>query len=355
MNNTFLDACYRKQTQYTPVWYMRQAGRYLPEYRKLKEQHKILDIVRTPELAAQVSLQPVDVLGVDAAILFADIMIPLLGIGVDLEIVESIGPVIKNPIQSLADVEKLRELHPREDIPYLLETIKILKNELVNKVPLIGFSAAPFTLASYLIEGKPTRDFIKTKSFMYTNTPAWNLLMQKLSKMIVIYLQSQVAAGVQALQLFDSWVGSLSEVDYQQYVLPHTASIFTRLKSTPSPFKGEGRGEGKKEDKIPLIHFGTNTAGLLDSFASVNCDVISIDWRMSLAKAWKQIGYKKAIQGNLDPVLMLSDFSLIKKQVDDLFASLPQREGYIFNLGHGVLQTTPVDNLRRLTDYIHQK
>ena len=219
MNTTFVDACYRKKTDYTPVWYMRQAGRYLPEYRKLKETHTILDIVKTPELAAKVSLQPIEILGVDAAILFADIMVPLLGSGVELEIVEHIGPVIKNPIQSLDDVKKLRTLTPEEDIPYLFKTIEILRDELKDRVPVIGFSAAPFTLASYLIEGKPTRDFIKTKSFMYTNRPAWELLMQKLSDMIIIYLQSQVNAGVQALQLFDSWVGCLSEKDYEEYVL----------------------------------------------------------------------------------------------------------------------------------------
>jgi uroporphyrinogen decarboxylase len=346
MNMTFLDACYGKKTPYTPVWYMRQAGRYMPEYRKLKESHTILDIVKTPELAAKVSLQPVDLLGVDAAILFADIMIPLMGIGVDLDIVENIGPVIKNPIQSLEDVQKLRALEPEQDIPYLLQTISILKKELENRVPLIGFSAAPFTLASYMIEGKPTRDFIKTKSFMYTNKPAWDLLMEKLSDMIIIYLQVQVKTGVQALQLFDSWVGALSEEDYQEYVLPHTKHIFSSLR---------GEHDNARRGPIPLIHFGTNTAGLLTSFASVPCEVISIDWRISLAKAWKEIGYDKAIQGNLDPVLLLSDFSTIKKHVDEIFESLPKKEGFIFNLGHGVLPATPMENMIRLTEYVHSK
>ena len=339
MNTTFLDACFRKKTTHTPVWYMRQAGRYLPEYRKLKETHTILDIVRTPELAAKVSLQPVEILGVDAAILFADIMIPLLGSGVDLDIVENIGPVIKRPIQSLQDVKKLRVLHPENDVPYLLQTIKILQKELKEKIPLIGFSAAPFTLASYLIEGRPTRDFIKTKSFMYTNTPAWKLLMKKLSDMIVIYLKSQTTAGIQAIQLFDSWVGCLSDSDYQQYVLPYTKHIFENLRDT----------------KVPLIHFGTNTAGLLTSFASVPCDVVSVDWRISIADAWKTIGYKKAIQGNLDPVVLLADFSVIKKHVDTIFASLPEKNGYIFNLGHGVLPITPVENLIKLTNYVQNK
>ncbi|HSW47608.1 MAG TPA: uroporphyrinogen decarboxylase [Candidatus Saccharimonadales bacterium] len=339
MNTTFIDACYGKKTSYTPVWYMRQAGRYLPEYRKLKEKHTILEIVKTPELAAKVSLQPIDILGVDAAILFADIMVPLIGIGVDLEIVESIGPVIKYPIASLKDVQKLRDLEPELDIPYLLKTIKILKKELHNRVPLIGFSAAPFTLASYMIEGKPTRDFIKTKSLMYNNREAWDLLMQKLSEIIIVYLKAQVATGVQALQLFDSWVGCLSEADYQIYVLPHVKIIFDALKS----------------DTVPLIHFGTNTAGMLSAFSSVSCDVVSVDWRISITKAWNQIGQDKAIQGNLDPVLLFSDFSIIKKRVDDIFSSLPKSEGYIFNLGHGVLPGTPVANLQKLTEYVHSK
>jgi uroporphyrinogen decarboxylase len=339
MNTTFLDACYGKKTQYTPVWYMRQAGRYLPEYRKLKETHKILDIIRIPELAVKVSLQPVDILHVDAAILFADIMIPLLGIGVDLEIVEHIGPVIHQPIRTLADVKKLRTLDPENDIPYLLKTIDILKNELKNKVPLIGFSAAPFTLASYLIEGKPTRDFILTKSFMYSQPVAWHLLMQKLSDMIIIYLNAQITSGVQAIQLFDSWVGALGKEDFEAFVLPYSKKIFEHLQKKP----------------VPTIHFGTNTAGLLESFASVPCDVISVDWRISIPDAWKRIGYKKAIQGNIDPVLLLGDYSFLKKRVDALFTSLPRKEGFIFNLGHGVLQQTKPENLIKLTEYVHSK
>lgn len=339
MNTTFLDACYRKRTSYTPVWYMRQAGRYLPEYRKLKKKYNILDIVRNPELAAKVSLQPIDILDVDAAILFADIMIPLLGVGVDLEIVESIGPVIKHPIQNSDGVKQLRILNPEDDIPYLLQTISLLKKELNNRVPLIGFSAAPFTLASYLIEGKPSRDFQKTKSLMYREPHTWNLLMTKLTDIIIVYLQAQVRSGVQALQLFDSWVGNLSEKDYQEFVLSHTKKIFQEL----------------SKENVPLIHFGTNTAGMLQTFASVPCDVVGVDWRIPIDKAWEKIGYEKAIQGNLDPSILLADFSLIKKRVDEIFDSLPKREGYIFNLGHGVLQTTPVDTLLRLTEYVHEK
>ncbi|HVA97121.1 MAG TPA: uroporphyrinogen decarboxylase [Candidatus Acidoferrales bacterium] len=337
MNTTFLDACLGKKTSYTPVWYMRQAGRFLPEYRKLKGNKNILDIVQTPDFAAQIAKLPVDILGVDALVLYADIMIPLLGIGVDLEIVESLGPVIKTPIKNLSDVKKLRSLEPSEDIPYLLKTIGILRKELKGNVPVIGFSAAPFTLASYLIEGQPSRNFLKTKLLMYSDHKAWNLLMQKLSDMIIVYLKAQVNAGVQVLQLFDSWVGCLSEEDYRVFVFPHSKRIFDELRNL----------------SVPSIHFGTNTAGMLKTFSSVDCDVVSVDWRMPLASAWKEIGYNKAIQGNLDPVLLLSDFSNIKKRVDELFASLPKREGYIFNLGHGVLPETPVKNVIKLTEYIH--
>lgn len=339
MNTTFIDACFRKKTKYTPVWYMRQAGRYLPEYKKLKGKKNILDIVQDPELASQIALQPIEHLGVDAAILYADIMIPLLGAGVDLKIVENIGPIIKYPIRTLRDVQNIRKLQPTEDIPYLLKTINIVKKELQDTVPLIGFSAAPFTLASYLIEGQPSRTFIATKSFMYTNQDAWHHLMKKLTEMIISYLLCQVEAGVDALQIFDSWVGCLSEEDYQEFVLPYTSQIFTSLKN----------------NKVPTIHFGTNTAAMFGSFSSVDCDVIGIDWRMSLSKAWRQLRYKKAIQGNLDPALLLADWQIIKRKVDEIFDSLPQKNGYIFNLGHGVLPQTPVENLKKLTDYVHAK
>lgn len=339
MNTAFLDACYGKATSHTPVWFMRQAGRYLPQYRQLKGEKNILDIIKIPELAAQIALQPVDILGVDAAILYADIMVPLLGVGVDLEIVESIGPVIHSPISQEKDIKKLRSLEPDNDIAYLLKTIALLKNELEKKVPLIGFSGAPFTLASYLIEGKPSRDFIKTKSLMYSHPHEWNLLLSTLTNIIIVYLKAQIKAGVQAVQLFDSWAGCLSDKDYKEYVLPFSKKIFVSLQET----------------NIPLIHFGTNTAALLDSFSSVRCHVVGVDWRVDIAKAWKQIGLQKGIQGNLDPVVLLSDFSVVKKKVDEIYQSLPQKKGYIFNLGHGVLPQTPVNNLKQLVEYIHNR
>ena len=337
MNKTLIDACFGKKTPYTPVWYMRQAGRYLPEYRRLKGNKNILDVVKNPKLAAKITLAPVEVLGVDGAVLYADIMIPLLGIGVDLEIIENIGPVIKSPLKKLSDIKKLRDLQPKQDIPYLLETISILKSKL--KVPLIGFSAAPFTLASYLIEGKPSRDFIKTKSFMYTQKEAWGLLMQKLTTLIIDYLQVQKDAGIEVIQLFDSWVGCLSESDYKEYVLPYTLKIFKSL----------------NDRVVPMIHFGTNTAAFLKLFSSVECEVVSVDWRMSINRAWEYIGLNKGIQGNLDPATLLADFSLVKKRVDEIFTLLPKKEGYIFNLGHGMLPDTPVKTVIKLTEYIHQK
>jgi uroporphyrinogen decarboxylase len=339
MNDALIKAAFGRKTPFTPVWYMRQAGRYLPEYRKLKGDKNILEIVKTPELAAKISLSPKDILGVDAAILYADIMVPLLGIGVDLEIVENIGPVIHKPVKSLKDIKNLKELNPEEDIPYLLDTIQILKKLLKNKVPLIGFSAAPFTLASYLIEGKPTRDFLKTKSLMYQNKKGWEILMEKLTSLIITYLKAQKDAGVEVVQLFDSWVGCLSESDYREYVLPYSRRIFSKL----------------HDGRIPLIHFGTNIASFLEAFASVECDVIGLDWRISVKNGWKRVGLEKSVQGNLDPALMLADFSVIKKKVDVIFAELPKREGHIFNLGHGVLPNTPVENLIRLTEYVHSK
>jgi uroporphyrinogen decarboxylase len=336
MNRLLIDACFSRKTAHTPVWYMRQAGRFLPEYKKLKGEKNILEVIQIPELAAQICLSPVKALGVDAAILYADIMIPLLGIGVDLEIVENVGPVIHQPFREIKEIKKLRNLNPEEDVPYLLETIKLLKKEL--KVPLIGFSGAPFTLASYLIEGKPTRDFIKTKSLMYQDKKAWELLMGKLTQLIITYLQAQKEAGVEVIQLFDSWVGCLSEGDFREYVLPYSKKIFEEL----------------SDGKVPLIHFGTNTASFLEEFASVKCEVVSVDWRISISKGWQQIGLDKAIQGNLDPVILMADFPVIKKRVDEIFSSLPKKEGYIFNLGHGVLPGTPVENVIRLTEYIHE-
>jgi uroporphyrinogen decarboxylase len=334
----FLAACARKPTARTPVWYMRQAGRCLPEYRALKAQYDILTLARTPELATQVTLMPIKRFGVDAAILFADIMLPLIGMGVDLDIVEGVGPVIAEPIRGTRDVERLGGIDPA-DFEYLTKTIGMIKTELAGKTPLIGFSGAPFTLASYLIEGKPSRDFIKTKQMMYGDRAGWNALMRALTDAVVDYLRLQADAGAEALQLFDSWVGCLSKEDYVEYVLPYSREVFAAV---------DRKG-------IPRIHFGTNTNVFLAEFASVECEVVGVDWRLPLADAWQTIGSGKAIQGNLDPIVLLGDFGLVQKKVDDIFAHLPRKEGFIFNLGHGVLPETPYQNLTKLTEYVHAK
>jgi len=335
---SFLAACYCKPTKHTPVWYMRQAGRCFPEYRTLKETYDILTLCRTPELAAQVTMMPIKRFKVDAAILFADIMLPLMGMGVDLQIIEAVGPVIANPIKNLADIKKLRLLEPETNLVYLQQTIPHLLKDLAGKTPLIGFSGSPFTLASYLIEGKPSRDFLKTKQLMYSQPEAWATLMQVLTESVIRYLDFQIKTGVQAIQLFDSWVGALSKDDFITYVLPYSRQIFAAFNAA----------------QIPRIHFATNTTAFLEEFSSVECEVVGVDWRLPLNEAWQRIG-PKAIQGNLDPAILLADFALITKTVDAIFASLPQREGFIFNLGHGVLPDTDVETLVRLTEYVHAK
>jgi len=334
-NDTFLKACYGEKTDHIPVWFMRQAGRSLPGYREIRKKHDVLTLTRTPELAAQVSLEPVERLGVDAAILFADIMLLPIAMGVDVRIVESVGPIVDKPLAGAADIRSLQQFDPK-NAQYLQETIKLLRGNL--QVPLIGFSAAPFTLASYLIEGEPTRKWLKTKRFMFEQTSDWNLLMQILSDAIIDYLSMQIDAGAQAVQLFDSWVGCLAPADYRQYVLPHVQKIFAALKT-----KG-----------VPRLHFGTDTAGLLADFTDVDCEVVGLDWRIDLARA-KQITGSKSLQGNLDPTVLLADPKTIHAHVDSMLDSLPTRDGFIFNLGHGVLPETDDAKLKELVEYIHGK
>lgn len=334
-DDTFLRACFGKKTDRIPVWFMRQAGRSLPGYREMRKEYDVLTLTRTPELAARVSLEPVERLGVDAAILFADIMLLPIAMGVDVRIVESVGPIVGKPLASPSDIRSLKRFDP-DNTKYLQETIKILRHEL--SIPLIGFSAAPFTLASYLIEGEPTRNWLKTKRFMLEQTDSWNLLMEILSNAIIDYLAMQIDAGVQAVQLFDSWVGCLAPADYRRYVLAYVQKIFTALKN-----KG-----------VPRIHFGTDTAGMLIDFANVDCEVIGLDWRIDIARAKAMVG-SKAAQGNLDPTILLTDQKKIEAAVDDLIASLPMRDGFIFNFGHGVLPETDDMKLKRLVEYIHAK
>lgn len=335
MNDLFLRACRGERTEKTPVWFMRQAGRSLPGYRKLRERYGVLELTQTPELAAQVSLEPVTLLGVDAAILFADIMLLPIAMGIDVKIVESVGPVIDNPIVNPEDVSRL-QVFDASRIEFLQQTIKILRGEL--KIPLIGFAGAPFTIASYLIEGKPTRDWHKTKRFMREHPEAWMQLMDTLAVATVGYLRAQVEAGAQALQLFDSWVGCLSPSDYRAYVLPHVQKIFN----------------GLTDLAVPRIHFGTHTAGLLTDFANVECEVVGVDWRISLAEAKNIVG-AKSLQGNLDPTVLLAPWTAVQTEVDRIMSEIDPKQGYIFNLGHGVLPQTDDTQIKKLVDYVHTK
>jgi len=332
----FLDAAHHKAVDTTPVWLMRQAGRSLPEYRKLRERWTLLDIVAQPELCAEVTLQPVRRLGVDAAVMFADIMLPLRGMGVDFELVENVGPVIDRPIASPADVDRLVVPAGEEAAPQVITALRQVVAQ--SPVPVIAFSGGPFTLASYLIEGRPSRDFARVKAFMFSEPEAFDRLLAKLAATMAGYLQAQVAAGASAVQLFDSWVGALALDDYESAVLPHTRSIFDALRSS----------------RVPRIHFGTNTAALLEPIASSGPDIVSLDWRVPLEAGWKRVGHDRGIQGNLDPAVLLGPPQLVRDRTRDILRRAGGRPGHIFNLGHGVLPSTPLENLQLLVETVHE-
>jgi uroporphyrinogen decarboxylase len=333
----FLRAARGLPVERTPIWFMRQAGRVLPEYRAVRGALSLLEICRRPDVCAEVTLQPVRRFGVDAAILFADIMHPLIGAGIDLDIVDGVGPVIAHPVRSLQDVERLRALMPAVDLPYVLESIRIIKGELGARTPLIGFTGAPFTLAAYLIEGKSSRDFARTKAMMYSDPVAWHALMERLSDNVIAFLRAQRAAGADAIQLFDSWIGCLSPADYRHYVRPHVQRIFSELKPTSAP----------------LIHFGVNTATLLSDMKDDGASVIGVDWRINLADAWNIIGHDKSIQGNLDPTVLLGSANVIAREVDAVLDAAAGRPGHIFNLGHGLLPQTPLDAVEIAIERVH--
>lgn len=335
-NDRFLRACRREPVDRTPIWLMRQAGRYLPEYRALREKYDMLTMCRTPELAVQVTLQPLQRFDLDAAILFSDIMIPLRGMGIDFEIKESVGPIVANPVRDQHGADALRVIDPIEDVPYVIESIRALRCELADRVPLIGFAGAPFTLASYIVEGKPSRDLLLTKKMMHGNPAAWYTLMDKLAQSISAYLTAQVDAGAQAVQLFDSWIGALSPRDYAEYVLPHSKKIFDALAPT----------------RVPCIHFGTGTATLLELMKEAGGSVIGIDWRVPLDQAWQRLG-DVALQGNLDPAIMLTSSEVISQQAREILLIAKGRSGHIFNLGHGILPGTPIENVERLIQVVH--
>ena len=321
-----------------PVWFMRQAGRSLPEYRKIRESYDLFTICQNPELCAEVTLQPVRRLGVDGAVLFADIMLPVaFGLGVELQLVDGVGPVVEHPIRGQTDIDRL-QLKPAEDaVPFVLKTIKLLRRQLDPSVAVIGFSGAPFTLAGYLIEGKPSREFLKTKTMMYAEPALWDALMTRLSRLVLEYLLAQIEAGAQLVQVFDSWVGALSPSDYQRYVLPHMTGIFSGLLRAAAP----------------SIHFGTGTAGILSLMREAGGDVIGVDWRVDLGEAWRVIGYDRGIQGNLDPALLLGPWPVVEDGARRVIEAAGGRPGHIFNLGHGVLPDTPVEHLQRLVEYVH--
>ena len=314
---------------------MRQAGRSLPEYRQLRERYTLIDIVANPELCAEVTLQPVRRLGVDAAVMFADIMLPVRGMGVDFELVENVGPVIANPIRSAEDVERLRVPSGDEAAPQVITAVRYVVAQ--SPVPVICFSGAPFTLASYLIEGRPSRTFEKVKAFMFNQPQAFDRLMQKLATTMTGYLRAQVAAGASAVQLFDSWVGALAPDDYESLVAPHTRAIFEDL----APLG------------VPRIHFGTGTAGLLELIAATGPDVVSLDWRVNLDEAWKRIGADQGVQGNLDPAVLLAPADVVRSRAIDVLRRSGGRAGHIFNLGHGVPPGASVENLQLLVETVH--
>jgi len=336
-DHPFLAACRREKTPYTPVWLMRQAGRYMEEYRKLRAQFNFLDLCKRPDLAAEITVTPVERLGVDAAILFADILLLLEPMGIELEYSKDDGPLIHRQVRTRTDVEQLREFDPQEALPFVSEAVRKSRAALNGKVPLIGFSGAPFTLASYLIEGGGSRNYLRTKRLIYSDPGAWRALMERLSNLVAKYLNAQIAAGVQAIQLFDSWVGCLSPDDYERYVLPYTRATIADL--TPG---------------IPVIHFSTGTAGLLRSLRAAGGDIIGLDWRVNLDDAWQGIGYDVAIQGNLDPAALLARPKEIRRRVAEILRRAGGRPGHIFNLGHGVFPETPVENVIAMVRAVHE-
>lgn len=334
----FLAACRHEQPDATPIWFMRQAGRCLAQYRELRKRYDILTMAKTPELCAQVTLMPVEQFGVDGAVLYADIMLPLEKMGISLEIEPDIGPIIHNPVRSMRDVDALRVLDAEESTPFVMDAIRLVRRELEGKQAVIGFSGAPFTLACYMIEGRPSRDYGLAKSLMYGQPEVWDALMEKLSEVVTRYLLAQIRAGVDVVQLFDSWVGALGPSAYARYVQPYTRRIFEAVRQTGTP----------------AIHFGTGTASLLELMAEAGGDIISVDWRVELDDAWTRIGFERGIQGNLDPTLLLAPWDVIEQGMLDVLRRANQRPGHIFNLGHGVLAQTEPDMLRRLVDAVHQ-
>jgi uroporphyrinogen decarboxylase len=320
----------------TPVWFMRQAGRSLPEYRAIREKHDLFSICRRAELCAEVTLQPVLRHGVDAAVMFADIMLPVTGMGIDVELVEGVGPVVEQPIETPEHVERLRVPVVEEVVPQFLTAIRLVREELDGERAVIGFCGGPFTVAGYLVEGRPTRDFQRTKRFMYAEPDAWHALMERLADTFAAYVQAQANVGADVVQLFDSWVGHLSVDDYREFVAPHSARVLAAV-------------------EVPTIHFGTGTAHLLGDLAAVGGEVIGLDWRIPIDRGWETVGFERGVQGNLDPALLLGPFDRVEAATERILAAVGARPGHIFNLGHGVLPATDPDDLGRLVELVHER
>jgi uroporphyrinogen decarboxylase len=329
-------AARRQPVERTPVWFMRQAGRSLPEYRELRKRWGLFEIVRQAELCAEVTLQPVRRHDVDAAVMFADIMLPVLGMGVEVELVENVGPVVERPVETMADVEGLVVPDPEESVPSILDAVRIVRSELRPDQAVVGFAGGPFTVAGYLVEGRPTRDFVKTKGLMYGAPEVWHALMEKLTETFVRYLRAKADAGADVIQLFDSWVGALSVDDYLEFVAPYSGRILAAV-------------------DVPTIHFGTGTAHLLPVLAATGGDVIGLDWRIPLDAGWELVGHDRGVQGNLDPAVLLGPFERVEAETARILERAGGRPGHVFNLGHGVLPSTDPDVLGRLVELVHER
>ena len=333
----FMRACRRESVPYTPVWLMRQAGRYMGEYREVRARTSFLELCKTPDLAAEVTVTAAERLNVDAAIIFADILLIIEPMGLQLEFSKGEGPVIHNPVRGARDVERVREVADPAALDYVMQAIRATRRSLRPDLPLIGFAGAPFTLASYICEGGSSKNYVHTKRLMYTDAGAWHALMSLISRALSVYLNAQLAAGAQAVQLFDSWVGCLSPADYREYVLPHTRAVI------------EGVTPG-----APVLHFGTGTAALLELMREAGGDVIGVDWRVNLDEAWARIGHDRAVMGNLDPVALFADREHVRREARRILDMAGSRNGHVFNLGHGILPETPVENVVALVEAVHE-
>ena len=335
-NSPFMRACRREPTPYTPVWLMRQAGRYMKEYRDVRARHTFLEMCKRPEVASEVTVYAAHRLGVDAAIIFADILLIIEPMGLELEFAKGEGPVIHNPVRTASDVERVREVEDVSSLDYVYEAIRVTRRELRPDMPLIGFCGAPFTLASYICEGGGSKNYINTKRLMYTDAGAWHELMSRIARALSRYLNAQIEAGAQAVQLFDSWVGALSPDDYREYVLPHTREVIQNVKSG-----------------VPVIHFGTGTAGLLELMKEAGGDCIGLDWRVRLDEAWARLG-EVAVMGNFDSIALFTNPSVVRSRAKDILDQAANRPGHVFNLGHGILPETPVENVVALVEAVHE-